>query len=599
MSMTKRIPVRTRKKINVKLKNLSRQRLEYARSAFLFLHCWLKRIAYPVSVLVLSACLCSGLAAHADLLLTRPEQAWLKAHPVIRFAVDPDFVPFEWVTENGEYRGMAADYLALVEKKLDVHFKRVRTDSWLDAMSMIRKHQIDMLPALARSPQREKYLLFTPPHIIIPGVLISAKNYHSIEQLEDKKVVVVGGYVWDDLIGHHRTDVHLIRVENTHDGMELTALGAVDGMVSDLASVAHAMREGAYSNLHIVSYLPHRLELGFAVRGDWFVLRDILTKALDSLTGKEKQTITEKWLTLDRISFWHKPAFWYSVLSGMGVLLLILGVVLIWNRILKHQVILRTRALENAQMQLIHAEKMESIGRLAAGVAHEVKNPLAIIQMASDFLAQEVVGNKEAHEVIRDIDNAVNRANLVIRGLLDFSRGEKLNMRPLNINEVIERALQLVTYDLRQHHVEVVTALSDDLPPMQIDSGKLQQVFVNLFMNAVQAMGSEGHLRISNCLYRIATEHELRRDREHHFRLGEEVILVEVADNGPGIHDLDQKKIFDPFFTSKPLGEGTGLGLSVSQNIISLHHGILDVRNGIDGGAVFTLIFKINKEPQQ
>ncbi len=544
---------------------------------------------------MLLACLFSHFA-HADLLLNEQEQAWLKAHPVIRFAIDPDFAPFEWLTEDGEYRGMAADYMALVEKKLGIRFQRVPADSWLDVMAMIRRHEIDMLPALARSPQREKYLLFTPPHIIVPGVLISAKDYDSIEQLQGKKVVVVAGYVWDDLIGHHRTDVRLIRVENMRDGMELTALGAVDAMVSDMASVTYALRENAYSNLRIVSYLPQRLELGFALRGDWGMLRNILAKTLASLTVKEKETITGKWLTLEETGFWHRPTFWYGILSGMAVLLLILSVMLIWNRVLKHQVVLRTRALENAQLQLIHAEKMESIGRLAAGVAHEVKNPLAIIQMASDFLAKEVADNRQAHEVVRDIDNAVERANTVIRGLLDFSRDEKLDMRSADINEVIERALQLVAYELRQHHIEVVTTLGTALPPMQIDSGKLQQVFVNLFMNAAQAIKAHGRLQISSGLHRIAGVHDLRRDRDRRFRLGEEVILVEVADTGPGIPEASQEKIFDPFFTSKPVGEGTGIGLSVSQNIVNLHHGILDVHNGTDGGAVFTMLFKINRE---
>ncbi len=579
----------------MKQKKPSTQRRKDARRSFASLRLCVEKICSSTSGLLLLACLFSSFA-HADLLLNEQERAWLKAHPVIRFAVDPDFAPFEWLTADGEFRGMAADYTALVEEKLGIRFQQVHADSWLDVMAMIRKHEVDLLPALARSPQREKYLLFTEPHIIVPGVLISAKNYDSIEELQGKKVVVVAGYVWEDLIGHHKTDVRLIRVENKRDGMELTALGAVDAMVSDLASVTHVLREDAYSNLRIVSYLPHRLELGFAVRGDWDMLRNILEKVLDSLTVKEKKIITEKWLTLEETGFWHRPTFWYSILSGMAVLLLILSAMLIWNRMLKHQVVLRTRALENAQMQLIHAEKMESVGRLAAGVAHEVKNPLAIIQMASDFLAAEVVNNKEAHEVVKDIDDAVERANTVIRGLLDFSRGEELELRPARINEVIERALQLVTYELRQHQVEVVTSLSSTLPPMQIDSGKLQQVFVNLFMNAMQAMKAHGHLRISSRLHRIANESELRRDRDNHFRLGDEVILVKVADSGPGIPEASQEKIFDPFFTSKPVGEGTGLGLSVSQNIVSLHHGILDVRNGADGGAVFTMLFKRNKE---
>lgn len=537
--------------------------------------------------------------AHADLLLSEEEQAWLKAHPEIRYAVDPDFAPFEWVDAVGDYKGMSADYLALVEKKLGIRFKRIPAKNWSEVMSMIRKYEVDMLPALARSPQREKFLLYTPAHITVPGVLISSGDYDSIEQLLGKKVTVVAGYVWDDLISNHNTDVRLIRVENTRDGIELTALGAVDAMVSDMASVTRVLREEGYSNLRIVSYLDHRLELGFAVRADWEMLRDILTKVLASLTKKEKDAISSKWLTLEETGIWHRPVFWYSILSAMVVLLLILSATIIWNRMLKHQVALRTQALENAQRQLIHAEKMESIGRLAAGVAHEVKNPLAIIQMASDFLEQEVADNKEAHAVVKDINDSVDRANNIIRGLLDFSRDEELELRPTDITDIIERSLQLVHYELRQRHIEAVTHLSKVLPLMAIDSGKLQQVFVNLFMNAAHAMEADGKLTVSSCLHTIINEHELRCDRQHHFRLNEEVILVEVADSGPGIHVDNHKKIFDPFYTSKPVGEGTGLGLSVSQNIINLHRGILDVRNGTKGGAVFTMLFKIDKELEQ
>ncbi len=557
-----------------------------------------KLVSKTFYLVLLLAYLCSGLA-QAELLLTNSEQDWLEAHAEIRFAVDPDFAPFEWVDAVGDYKGMAADYLALVEKKLGVRFKRIQAKSWPDVMRMARNHDVDMLPALARSPQREKFLLFSPPHIVVPGVLISAGDYDSIDQLLQKKVAVVTGYVWDDLISHHKTDVRLIRVENTRDGMELTALGAVDAMVSDMASVTRILREDGYSNLRIVSYLEHKLELGFAVRADWGMLQGILTKVVASLTEKEKQAITAKWLTLEETGFWHKPIFWYSILSAMAALLLILGTMLFWNRMLKHQVALRTRALENAQQQLIHAEKMDSIGRLAAGVAHEVKNPLAIIQMASDFLGAEVADNKDAHAVVKDIDEAVDRANTIVRGLLDFSRDEKLELHPANINDVIERALQLVAYELRKRQIEVVIELTDTLPLMAIDSGKLQQVFVNLFMNAAHAMGDNGKLTVRSGLHTIIAAQELRHDRDRNFHLQENVIRVEVADSGTGIPEADQEKVFDPFYTSKPVGEGTGLGLSVSQNIVNLHQGVLDVRNGNTGGAVFIMLFKINTELKQ
>ncbi len=592
MFTIKRTRVHIRKKTNQMQQRLL-QRHRGINRIFAYLHRSVRFSGALFSVLLFSN------FAQAELLFSEEEQVWLQAHPEIRYAVDADFAPFEWVDTVGDYKGMAADYLALVEKKLGITFKRVRTKNWPEVMSMARNHEVDLLPALAWSPQREKFLLFAPAHIVVPGVLISAKDYNSIDQLMGKKVAVVTGYVWDDLISHHKTDVRLIRVENTRDGMELTALGAVDAMVSDMASVTRILREDGYSNLRIVSYLEHKLELGFAVRNDWGILQGILEKVLASLTEKEKQAISAKWLTLEETGFWHKPVFWYSILSVMAALLLILGSVLIWNRMLKHQVALRTQALENAQRQLIHAEKMESIGRLAAGVAHEVKNPLAIIQMASDFLGGEVADNKDAHAVVKDIDEAVDRANVIVRGLLDFSRDEKLELQASSVNEVVERALQLVAYELRQRQIKVVNKLADDLPLLEIDSGKLQQVFVNLFMNAAHAMNEKGRLTVSSGMHTVLLEHELCHDKNRQFHLNEDVIRVEVADTGPGIAEADQKKIFDPFYTSKPVGEGTGLGLSVSQNIISLHHGILDIRNGINGGAVFIMLFKINRELKQ
>lgn len=134
------------------------------------------------------------------------------------------------------------------------------------------------------------------------------------------------------------------------------------------------------------------------------------------------------------------------------------------------------------------------------------------------------------------------------------------------------------------------------MPKIKLDSVKLQQVFINLFMNAAHAMNERGQLTVRSCVHRISGEHELRHDREQAFKVNEKVVRIEVADTGPGIAEADQKKIFDPFYTSKPVGEGTGLGLSVSQNIINLHHGLLDVHNGAEGGAVFIMLFKINKE---
>jgi len=529
--------------------------------------------------------------------LTTEEQQWLKAHPEIRIAPDPDFEPFEWFTLDGAYKGMAADYLRLVEQRLGIKFTLVHNKDWPQVMDMARARQVDVLPALARSPQREQYLLFTTPYISAKGVIVTGKSYENIQELEGKKIAVVTDYVWDDWITYNKFNVRLYRVERTLDGLELAALGGVDAMVSDIASVTYLIRKHGLSNLRIVKDegVDRNLELSFAVRNDWPELQIIIEKALASLTFEEKEAIRAKWLTLEAPGLWRNPVFWYSTLGAVAALLLLLTATVIWNRMLKQRVELRTRELQDANMKLMQAEKMESIGRLAAGVAHEVKNPLAIIQMGADFLSQEMAKDEITGGVIKDIDEAVHRADTVIRGLLDFSRDKKLELTTGSINEVIENSLQLVGHEMRQRQIEVRTNLADNLPSLELDTNKLQQVFINLFMNAAHAMEREGILEVTSRLKALTNKADLSRDSENRFKAGETVLWVEVKDNGPGIIQEDSSKVFDPFYTTKPVGEGTGLGLSVSRNIINLHHGSIGIQNRREGGASVVIMFQLNR----
>jgi len=509
-------------------------------------------------------------AASPPLALNADQRAWLAQHPVIRVAPDPAFAPFEWFDVEGRYQGIGADYLALVGKRLGVEFRIVRAKNWREVLAKARKGEVDM----------------------VPGVVVTSKSYEKHEQLigQNKKVAVVLDYVWDDLMTHRGVDVKMYRVEDTTAGLELAAMGAVDAMVTDLASATNVIRKNGITNLRIVERpLKQKLELAMAVRKDWPQLRQILDLALASISPAEHQAISANWLKLESPAFWQTQEFRYSL---MGITLLLLFIVF-WNRTLKHQVNLRTRELKNTQMQLIQAEKMESIGRLAAGVAHEVKNPLAIIQMGADFLKAELADNNTAAEVLHDMEDAVARADGVIKGLLDFSHDKQLNITPGDINAIIERSLHLVSHEMRQHQIQLQSDLAQDLPAIGLDHNKLQQVLINLLMNAAHAVQKNGAILLRSRQIPLNDKALLARDSTHSFTLGQQVICVELLDNGPGIKAADVEKLFDPFFTIKPVGEGTGLGLSVSRNIIQLHHGIIDIRNRQEGGALVSLVFPL------
>jgi len=254
------------------------------------------------------------------------------------------------------------------------------------------------------------------------------------------------------------------------------------------------------------------------------------------------------------------------------------------------------RELREAQMELIQAAKLESIGRLAAGVAHEVKNPLAIIQLGVNYLDTTLNADPEVKEVIDELDAAVKRADTVIKGLVNFSRSEELELTAQDLNPVIENALNLVRHELAQEHVALETRLDESIPAVALDRNKIQQVFINLFMNAVQAMEGGGKLTVTTTQRELSREDIGRFSQlRQRFSAGDGVVVVEVTDTGPGIPENRLDKLFDPFFTTKPVGKGTGLGLSISRKIVELHDAAIDIRNREEGGVVARLLFKSTK----
>lgn len=249
--------------------------------------------------------------------------------------------------------------------------------------------------------------------------------------------------------------------------------------------------------------------------------------------------------------------------------------------------------LKSAHLQLIQAAKMESVGRLAAGVAHEVKNPLAVILQGVDYLSRRINGDGDAAMVLRHTANAVRRADSVIRGLLDFSTSRELELSLEDLNSIVEQALLLVKHELDRSHIALLKRWSERLPRVYVDRHKMEQVFVNLIMNALQAMPEGGTLTIRTSTKRLAAVgHDVGQREQDRFKIGETVVIAEIEDTGPGIPEKFLEKVFDPFFTTKPTGKGTGLGLTVTKKIVELHEGMIGVENRAEGGVRVTLTLK-------
>lgn len=251
--------------------------------------------------------------------------------------------------------------------------------------------------------------------------------------------------------------------------------------------------------------------------------------------------------------------------------------------------------LKSAQAQLFQSEKLASIGQLAAGVAHEVKNPLAIIlQGVSYFDTLPAMKEAEPGDILEMMRKAVSRADRIIRELLDFARPSAMAIVAVSLQPLIESSLELVKAQLRGSQIAVSMNIEPGLPAVKVDENQMRQVLVNLILNAFQAMPNGGTLTI-RAYARAVKPEELSRSHRvantwHQERLG---AWVEIIDTGTGIPKHLINRIWDPFFTTKPAGQGTGLGLSVTQSILDAHDGLLFVESEEGRGTKVVIVLPL------
>lgn len=249
--------------------------------------------------------------------------------------------------------------------------------------------------------------------------------------------------------------------------------------------------------------------------------------------------------------------------------------------------------LKAAQLQLIQAAKLESVGTLAAGVAHEVKNPLQTILLGLDYLSGNLpASNENTKLALNDMREAVTRAHAIIQELLQLSAQRVFELKNEDLNLLLEQSLLLLRNELVASQISVARRLGAGLPPVKIDRGKMEQVFINLFLNAVQAMSPGGVLTVATRVDRFSGDLNVAESAHLQFHRGDRVVVAEVQDTGTGIPEAHLPRIFDPFFTTKPVGVGTGLGLSVVKNIVDLHGGAIGIHNAPGGGVLATVVLK-------
>jgi two-component system NtrC family sensor kinase len=243
-----------------------------------------------------------------------------------------------------------------------------------------------------------------------------------------------------------------------------------------------------------------------------------------------------------------------------------------WGTTLERKVEDRTRELRDIQEHLLQSEKLASIGKLAAGIAHEINNPLGGILIYSHLVLEDTPPNRPHHDNLRKIVKETTRCKDIVKGLLDFARPKEPEMAPVDVPSLLDSCLTFAGHQSLFQNIAVEKSYAPGLPRVIADGSQLQQVFMNLILNAAEAMDGKGTLtlRVSSDAVR-----------------GE--LVIDIADTGRGIKEEDRARLFEPFFTTKEVGKGTGLGLAISYGIVRKHQGSIEVASEPGRGAVFTV----------
>lgn len=311
---------------------------------------WPVLLGFCVMGLLLPGCL--PLSTSSDAVLTAQERQWLAEHADELTVVTSNWPPYEFFDSQGAYIGYVADYIDLLQKKLNIKFRVVRTKNWVEAEHLAMTHQVAMITSIVHTPERARKLMFAGPFRVIPISIItrdSVKETLTLANLSGKKVAYVEGYFTGGAIRSNYPNINLQTVPDDLDGIRLLSLGGIDAYISDVGvAVYHAERQGI-NNLRVAGDTGYQYVLHVGVRKDWPILARVLQKGMNAISAEENERLYHKWVSLKQGNFWQSREFWLIIVVVASIALLIVGLVVFWNWTLRRKVAQRTQELADSE----------------------------------------------------------------------------------------------------------------------------------------------------------------------------------------------------------------------------------------------------------
>ncbi|WP_224982877.1 transporter substrate-binding domain-containing protein [Geomonas agri] len=528
------------------------------------------------------------------LCLVMPYSAWAAGGTIV-VGGDHNYPPYEFIDKDGHPAGFNVDLTRAIAEVMGMTVE-IRLGRWDEIRNALRTGEVDIVQGMVQADVRARDYDFSPPHSIINQSVFARRGTKPVRDLSDLKgkevLVQNGGMMHDYLLGKN-VGARIFPVDTHIDALRQLAAGKHDyALVGNLPGL-YLSREFGLSNIVPVGRLFAGQPYCYAVsKGNEQILSQFSEGlAILKNTGRY-QKIHDKWLgALEPPTVSWRKILTYAAITALPLLLLLSAIGYI-NRRLAKEVAVRTQEMQLQQQQLIQADKMASLGVLVSGIAHEINNPTGLLlynlpvlkkifrsteehleqrfQKEGDFLIGGLRYSQFREDIpllIDEMQDGATRIKRIVEDLKDFARKDTSQMdQSVLLNDVVRAALRLVENSIRKTTGNVVTTLAEGLPAVRGNAQRIEQVVVNLILNACQALPDP-----TKGIF-LATSYDAERN---------EVLLL-VRDEGVGIASEDLHRIADPFFTTKRETGGTGLGLSVSASIIKEHKGTMafDSRQG-------------------
>ncbi len=521
--------------------------------------------------------------------LTVAETQWLAAHPNIRVGAETNYAPYEFQDSRGHFSGVVSDYMEILRRRLGVRFKVQQMADFAAVENRLRRHDVDIVLALAPSPERGEFLLFTKPYLHYVNVIVTRDDFGFVTGLRDfapERVGVVKGHSAQQLVSRAYPNYSGTAYADLLEGLIAVSTGKVDGLVDDIFPIVFNIRYHQISNLKIATPVEKVLQpKGFSVgvRRDWPELVSIFDKVLSNISHEEEREISQKWLSVRYESKVDYRGIWTSVAVFSAILL----VAVLWITVLNKQ----RKALVAARAEAEAANRAKD--QFLASMSHELRTPLHAILGYADLISKGALVEPARRDALATIAGSGRHLLTLINDLLDLSRIRSgnlaLNPEPVPLPALLEEIASMVRIDAQRKGLTFVLDAPADLPALvRADGKRIRQILLNLLGNAIK-FTDVGQVSLS-----------VQAMRMHDGRIE---LQMSVEDTGAGIAPEDQARIFVPFEQTeqgRKRESGVGLGLAISQELAHLMAGTIEVESQQGSGSRFrfTVVLPLVHEEQ-